>query len=483
MKTIDLDMTVADLVHAKPEVKDILFDLGFKDIVKPLALHTMGRFMTIPKGAAVKEIPLDKVVAAFQAKGFEVVQGGKTFQASEAQDLDEKDLRARLLQTYIARLSAGEDMESVRADFVKAFESVDAAEIAAAEQSLIEAGTPVEEVTQLCDVHSALFHTHTTGEVEVDPLEAYQAHPGHPIAVLLAENVVIQGRIDQVKIALVAEDGPGVLSALKDLASLASHYGKKGDLIYPLLNRTYGFSGPSEVMWSVDDEIRDEIRTLCKKGDQVEDFLGRAQAVVTRAEEMVYKEDHILLPLVAEHFTEEDFMRIYYDLPQYETLLEAGVHPVWPEAEARREDLEVIGGKSRQEGAEEGSGAHIPLGSGLMTPEEILGLLDTLPLEITFVDKNDRNAFFNDNGEKKVFKRPNSAIGRDVWSCHPPKIEKEARKIIDAFKAGEKDQVHVPMRRGDRMVSVKYLAVRNQAGNYLGTLEIVQDITEFQKFF
>ena len=122
MKEIDFSKTVAELVRQNPEIKSVMVEVGFKDITSPIALKFMGKVMTIPKGAAVKGIPLEKIIAAFEAKGYTVV--GVPGRESKTVLADTADERNAKLKKLIERLNNGEDIESVRADFVKDFESV-----------------------------------------------------------------------------------------------------------------------------------------------------------------------------------------------------------------------------------------------------------------------------------------------------------------------------------------------------------------------
>ena len=248
---------------------------------------------------------------------------------------------------------------------------------------------------------------------------------------------------------------------------VATHYAKKGDLLYPVLKVVHGISGPSDVMWTVDDEIRDEISALLKDeklGDET--WNKRLEAVLKRADDMIYKEANILFPNCALHFTKEEWYGIYRDSKDYAECF--GVENArWEEAEqTKREAVSTIDNEK------------IVLAGGSMTVEELEAVLNTIPLEITFVDVSDTNRYFN--AGTKVFKRPEMAIGRDVYSCHPPKIEQQVRKIIGGFKDGSLDRVPVWMDKNGRTMLVTYLAARNQKGQYLGTLELVQDM-EFAK--
>lgn len=574
-KTLDLTKSVHDLVQEYPEVSQIMFDLGFTDIVKPLALHTAGRVMTIPKGAAVKGIDLQTIVQAFEAQGFEVVGLGQAeASAEQAKEKAEgrtevatavtqgttpsqpvadvvtdatapaavqagaepvpsagseapsdtpantnRTRREELLQGYVARLSAGEPLESVRADFVANFQDVDAAEIAHAEQSLIEGGAKVDDVQRLCDVHSALFHGATTTEqaeqrqdkatsaqaaagansaasgerAVLDALtqgepdarfEELAATSGHPVNVFVRENAAIAQQAARARKALGT---PGEADELARLARLGTHYAKKGDLLYPILKVNHGFSGPSEVMWGVDDEIRAELRKLLRAQEHDDAWRERARAVIQRAEEMTYKEHNILLPLCVQSFSNEEWLQMYRDMKGYDLCLieEAGTWEAgerWVAGQAAGAQVLEDGARAAEAGGTS-QASTIKLPTGEFTAAQLDALLNTLPLEISFVDDHDINRYWNDDGKPKLFKRPSSALGREVYSCHPPKVEKMVRGIIASFRSGERDSVEVWMSKEGEPVLVRYLAVRDREGNYLGTAEVVQRMGFAEKHF
>ncbi|NLC83594.1 MAG: DUF438 domain-containing protein [Ruminococcaceae bacterium] len=531
-KKLDLSKTVSELVAENPELKDILVELGFKDITQPLALSTVGRIMTIPNGASIKGIELAKVITALQANGFEIDSpqtGAALDKLQPAAGTDAKaaakatakstgdkaatetpEGRAQLLKKYITRLSDGEDLEAVRADFVENFSTVDAAEIARAEQDLIQDGMPIAEVQRLCDIHSALFHGATREEqianadkAVMDSLKNrenesdataldFSKIPGHPVNVFMAENENFSHLLEDVKKALAEQlEVPEIIKRVNALRAVTVHYARKGDLIYPLLNKTYGFSGPSNVMWGVDDEIRDELKVLAGAGNTLPDFAQRLENVLVRAEEMIYKENNILYPLCIQKFSEEDWMRIYYEIPAYATTLTEG-YPVWQAAEEKRAELKTVAGKTAAEAliasaegqvtsAGDAVAGYVTLGSGMMTLQQIEAVLNTVPMELTFVDEENINRFFSPG--EKLFKRPDMAIGREVFSCHPPKVEAMVRRIIDDFRAGKGDSVKVWGNKGGVPVYVQYLAVRDSDGKYVGTLECVQDMTFAEEHF
>ena len=266
---------------------------------------------------------------------------------------------------------------------------------------------------------------------------------------------------------------------LDELRQIAIHYARKGDLLYPHLKVQYGISGPSAVMWTVDDEIRDELNALAKQKDQKETdaWKQRLNAVLTRMEEMIYKESNILFPNCALNFSDEEWYHIYRDAKDYAECF--GIRgDSWEAAEAHLTDTASTADTMSAEHAFTGSETRIHVPSGSLTLSQLTAMLNTIPLEISFVDIDNINRYFNEG--PKVFKRPGMALGREVFTCHPPKIEQKVRWIIEEFRAGTLDQVPVWMDKNGRTFLVTYYAVRDKQEQYLGTLELVQDM-EFAK--
>lgn len=543
-KKLDLTKSVHDLVKEYPEVKDIMVSLGFTEIGKAAMLQSVGRVMTIPKGSEIKDIPMDKIIAAFGEAGFEIegyegasapAEDPAPAAAPAAETETAEDERNAMLKHYLKRLNQGEDLEDVRRDFVANFADVDPSEIMKAEQELIAEGTPLAEVQQLCDVHSALFHgatreekianaeaaavasmkakkdalrTHydekiarTEEEVQAAVEKAQKLHEsvpkdqytdkqtayaeiadvyGHPVNTYVRENAELMDLITKTREKMAAGEDTG--AELKEMRQLSIHYASKGDLIYPVLDARYDITGPSNVMWTVDDEIRDEMGALEKETDHNAEWNERFEAVMARAEEMIYKEENILFPICAVNFTPEEWKGIYRDSMDYDLCF--GVEKaVWEEAEAEKAAGTGIYAKGVGEDVNANKPAEytdeeIVLPGGHMTKAQLRALLNTIPAEITFVDDQNMNRFFNEG--PKVFKRPGMAIDREVWTCHPPKVEPMVRAIINDFREGTRDEVPVWMEKGGRSMLVRYIAVRDTEGNYVGTLEYVQDM-EFAK--
>ena len=291
---------------------------------------------------------------------------------------------------------------------------------------------------------------------------------GHPLQTFTLENAALEKLIARARLAL---ENNGITDELLDeLRQIAIHYARKGDFLYPHLKVKYGISGHSAVMWTVDDEIRDEFAALAKKADSQDDeWKKRFEAALTRADEMIYKEANILFPNCAFNFTDEEWFGIYRDSKDYAECF--GVeNGVWEDAE-KAQDVKMSS-ISQDE---------IVMAGGHMTVEQLTAMLNTIPLEISFVDTDNINRFFNEG--PKVFKRPGMAIDREVFSCHPPKIEQQVRRIIEEFRAGTLDKVPVWMDKNGRTMLVTYMAVRDKSGKYLGTMELVQDMEFAKEYF
>ena len=400
--------------------------------------------------------------------------------------------RIDLLKDLLDRLNRGEALDAVRTDFVREFQDVEASEIMKAEQQMIKEGMPVTEVQKLCDVHAALFHGNIRQERE-RMAEEYVKEVGHPLYTFTKENEALKAVLDEAREALSRHEVDRKL--LERVRELAIHYAKKGDLLYPHLKVRYGISGPSDVMWTVDDEIRDELAALSRKLQdenpgtvlQGEKELQRFEAVLTRAEEMIYKEEKILFPNCALNFTRDEWVQIYHDSKDYAPCF--GVeNVVWLEAETtqksavkeiqetnkknemqRNTNSKIFYGREATPGNQE-----IVMAGGHMTVAQLATMLNTIPMEITFVDDQNINRFFNEG--PKDFKRPGMAIGREVFSCHPPKIEEKVRMILEQFRAGTLDQVPIRMNKNGKSMLVTYMAVRDRNGQYMGTIELVQQI-------
>ena len=397
-----------------------------------------------------------------------------------SKQIDNSKYRKEKLKELILKLHSGESQDSVREELVKSLGAIPYGEVVEVEQELIEEGLPLEDVLKLCDIHSAVLEGH------VDLSASKEIPPGHPIDVLLEENRALarvtedtsnllssMGKIDE------AEQGAVVLQLLglyNQLIDADKHYLRKEYLLFPYLEQT-GITGPPKVMWGKHDEIRELLKgsiEILKTADISRDELLAAteivlQPAVTGVAEMITKEEEILLPMLMDALSDAD----WYEIQKQS--LEIGYCLYDPPTEWVPEGIESEGIDEIQK-----QGSHIQLRSGSFSTEELLAILNTLPVDMTFVGRDDKVKYFS-QGRERIFQRNRAILNRDVRHCHPPASAHIVDRILEDFKSGKQDRAPFWINMGGQMIHIEYFALRNEKGEYLGTLEVSQDLTGYRE--
>jgi hypothetical protein len=122
----------------------------------------------------------------------------------------------------------------------------------------------------------------------------------------------------------------------------------------------------------------------------------------------------------------------------------------------------------------------IMMPTGHVSVEQLTAVLSTLPLDLTFVNAEDRVAFFSE-GPNRIFARSKAIIGRKVQHCHPPRSADTVNKILDDFRAGRQNVAEFWINFQGKFVHIRYFAVRNDEGKYLGTVELTQDLAPLRQ--
>ena len=394
--------------------------------------------------------------------------------------INNREYRQKVLKELIMELHDGKSVDEVKERFAKLIEGVSTAEISEMEQALIAEGMPVEEIQRLCDVHAAVFK----GSIEdIHKPDTLTEIPGHPLHTFKQENRALEKLIDEKILPLVdsftrddSEDNVRSLAAaFAELGEIDKHYARKENLLFPYLEK-YGITAPPKVMWGVDDEIRAGIkevrRMLAAYSGNKDQLAAKARAAVDRVKEMIYKEENILFPLVADTLAEDEWIRIEEESEEVGyTLYQPKVK--WQPA---RVDVEA---KELAQGEKPVDEGYIKFATGILKPEEIYAIFNTLPIDITFVDKDGAVKFFS-QGKERIFARPKTIIGRQVANCHPPASVHIVEKIVEDLQAGRKDHEDFWLRMGDKYVFIRYFAVRNEDNEFLGVVEVTQDIAPLQ---
>lgn len=393
--------------------------------------------------------------------------------------IDNSAHRIRTLKTIIKRLHGGESPEAVKSQLRELVKETDYSEIVAMEQELLADGMPVEEIRGMCDLHSQV-----TREVLVQ-IAPPNVAPGHPLDTFKRENDAIRGVLERMRTAMssleeVDDDAQGGKplmdwrQAFNDLMDIEKHYQRKENALFSKLE-AHGITGPSKVMWAKHDDVRallKELGTALSVPDAtagefklVAATLGETAAAAV--EEMIYKEENILLPMSQNTLTEDEWADIWLASPRYGWCLVEPQDGYRPPEQLIKRGLKLAGGED------------VELPTGVLALKQMIAMFNTLPVDITFVDADDRVAFFSE-GPDRVFARSRAIIGRKVQHCHPPKSVDTVDRIVGDFRAGRQDVAEFWITLHGRFVHIRYFALRSEEGEYLGTLEVTQDLTRLR---
>lgn len=394
-----------------------------------------------------------------------------------------KKKRQEILKDIIMQLHDGKDPKEVKEQFANLISGVSASEISEMEAELIKNGMPVEEIQRLCDVHAEIFK----GSIEEIHSEMKEEEkPGHPVRVFKEENFAIEDLVKnrilpKVKDFVSNKNEKIKYSIIEDLnllMDIEKHYSRKENILFPYMEK-YGITAPPKVMWGVDDEIRREIKEfkallLKEKIDEkdIKEIENKAENMVQKILDMIFKEESIMLPMLIDVLTEDEWLKIAEDSE------EIGYCIVAPTEKWRPERAPVE--KKVKEESAGGPAGYVKFNTGILKVEELEMMLNTLPFDLTFIDKDDIVRYFSQPTER-FFPRTKSVIGRTVQNCHPHASVKTVEKILDDFKSGKKDNEDFWIKMRGEYIYIRYFAVRDKDGQYMGTLEVTQNIRPIQE--
>ena len=384
--------------------------------------------------------------------------------------------RKEALKEVIKRLHAGESVEELKSEFGQAIAGATAGDIADAERAMISEGVSVGEIQRLCDLHVAVFRE--TLDEEPPP----ESLPGHPVFTFRMENEVIMRLLEAMDDTLIDwQDGEETkLEALRNqaenLTAIEKHYSRKENLLFPYLEKK-NFEGPSQVMWGVDNEIREQIKTFTQyinsPQPDVEEALSQFLALSQNMKEMVYKEEKILFPEALQRLSENEWGEIR------EQEKEIGYFNVTPRDTWKPSEPEEPEQEPETALKEKASEDLVFLSTGALTRSQIDLMLTHLPVDVTFVDEFDRVRYFS-QGQERIFDRSPSIIGREVTKCHPPQSVDKVVRILEDFRSKTRDVAEFWIQMGGQFIHIRYFALRDAEGTYKGCIEVSQNVTHIR---
>ncbi len=300
---------------------------------------------------------------------------------------------------------------------------------------------------------------------------------GHPVQVYMDENRLIRDTIKNINNTNIKEDFSQFLIFFERLCLIEKHYARKENQLFPYLE-TYGWTSPSQNMWAMHDDIREDIREIKRaiKEKNITTISTKLQEVFATIEHLIQVEEHRLLPNAISMLSKDDWQEMRAGEEEIGWMLDKAPEPypqtkspeyIHPSADTKKRKLPFsLDGR-------------IKLNEGYLLEDQLNLMLQFMPVDLTYVDENDIVLFYN-RGENRVFPRSAGIIGREVKFCHPPKSVDQVLMILREFKAGRRDEAEFWIEFKGKFIHIQYFAIRDKDGVYRGVIEMSQDVTHIR---
>lgn len=395
--------------------------------------------------------------------------------------INNKEKKLNLLKEKIRNIGDESETDAVREELKLLLHEVSYEDVIMVEQELFEEGINKDKMLELCDIHTAAL------KGLINPKSKNQESPGHPVHTFKKENQAIKRELEIIttlinQTADLNDDDDAselfikIRAGFNNLMDIEKHYLRKENLLFPFLEKS-GITGPSTVMWGKHDQTRDMMKnciSVLSSSPKINtgDASGVIKLLLNPAlksiDEMIYKEENILFPMSLDTLQDKDWAQILNQSDEIGYCLFAPTENWKPESTNGDSLPEII------------DFSKVKLPTGVFNLNELSSLFNALPFDITFVDKDDTVKFFS-HGEDRIFQRNKAILGRKVQFCHPPSSVHMVEQILDDFKSGAQSAASFWINFQGRFIHISYYAVRDESKQYLGTLEVTQDLTELKK--
>lgn len=294
---------------------------------------------------------------------------------------------------------------------------------------------------------------------------------------LQLENQALYEKIDEIKIILkedidFIDKKDKILPKIRELEVFDDHYLKKENILFPYMEkRMEKFEGTS-IMWALHDLVRKQLKytiNLLEKSPSTEKEINKAIGELFFGMlGIVKKEEFILFPSASETLSSETWYEMHKQSLDYGfPFINKSINNIDSSSDINSK-LSINEGEYK-----------IKTETGQLSLEDVLLIFNALPVDITFVDENNKVKYFSDN-EYRIFPRSPAVIGREVKNCHPPASMDKVEEIVENFRSGKENTAKFWINIKNRKVLIQYFALRDKDNNYKGVLEVSQDITEIQ---
>lgn len=378
--------------------------------------------------------------------------------------IDNQQKRRNSLLNFSKGMIQGKDGKKLLEKYSEALEHITPHDMIAMEEEQLKMGiTPQQIKDKIEKVMNVLS----------EPLKKYKwekPQEGHPLYYLMQENRELEKQLKRLKSNLKEKNFNDFRENFSALSQMENHYLRKENILFPYLERVWKHCRPLAVMWSLHDDIRMSIRRITGILSEKEDFdtelydqIGNLFFLIYG---MIFKEELVIYPAAMDTLPPEHWRKISAQSSEIGYSL---IEP--PATKAAR-----IPSRKTEIGDAE---AIFETETGSLSSRQIEEIFNSLPIDLTFIDEKGEVKFFS-KPKDRFFTRSPAIIGRKVQKCHPPESVHVVQKILDSFKSGDKDEASFHIQMKGKFIFIRYFAIRSE-GEYLGTLEVSQDVTQIRK--
>ena len=379
--------------------------------------------------------------------------------------INNREKRIESLFQFSQGILKGEDGSKLIEKHADALKHITPHDMIAMEEKQLRSGISTSEIKEKIEKVMNVIYDYLKKYEWEKPLD------GHALYYLMQENRELEKILETLKQNLQDRDYESVKNNVAKLFFMEHHYLRKENILFPFLEKNWENCRPLSVMWSIHDDIRLKLKVLQAKLLEKEDFNPEIFKLIGEVfflmYGMIFKEELVIYPVAMETLSTTDWNSIQgqsYDIGF------SYIDP--PKVEKPGSGLSKI--------AVEISKVFFQTETGSLNQQQLKLILNTIPLDLTFIDENDEVRYFS-NPEDRFFPRSPAIIGRKVEKCHPPESVHIVEKILDSFKAGTKDEASFHIQMKGKFILIRYFAVRDENEKYLGTLEVGQDISKIRK--
>ncbi|MGQ1948529.1 DUF438 domain-containing protein [Geofilum sp. OHC36d9] len=329
---------------------------------------------------------------------------------------------------------------------------------------LIKDGHPMEDIKVLTNKVLNIFHASIESYQRIEPapdsfLGVLEQNNHEMELVLNKIRPVFKAFVKDAKNAMLKKE---LKKLFEKLEVFVKHYTIKENVLFPMIEKTWDDYRCLQIMWSFQDDIRRNIKTvisqLSLEDIDLKSFNRYVGDIFFNMHAIKFREEQILFPYILSTISEKEL-----DAMNREGF-EMGYPYIKPPKPVSQEARSIL------------ENGQINLGTGALSVEQIKLVFNHLPVDITYVDENNKVCYFS-NPKKRIFPRTTAIIGREVSNCHPPESVHVVEEIVESFRKGEKEKADFWIQMKGNFIFIQYFAVRDEKNNYRGVIEVSQEIS------